>query len=313
MDQEFRKEVLAGLRAEPKQLSSKYFYDADGDRLFQQIMELEEYYLTRCELEIFQLHASDLGNAFSVANSCFDVIELGAGDGLKTKVLLRELLNANSNFRYVPIDISEHALRGLQSSLKKELPELTVSPVQGDYLTALGKLPEPAAQRRVVLFLGSNIGNLNHEIAQDFLSQLRAKLQPGDMLLIGFDLQKDPKQILAAYNDSKGVTSNFNLNLLTRINRELNADFEVESFKHFPLYEPSTGEARSYLLSTRAQTVKIDGEQIGFNAWEPIHTEISRKYTREQIEKMATDAGCKIVRHFTDSKGWFIDSLWECE
>ncbi|WP_216680594.1 L-histidine N(alpha)-methyltransferase [Hymenobacter siberiensis] len=306
---ELAQHIAEGLRREPKALSSMYFYDDAGSRLFQQIMDLPEYYPTRAEFAIFREHGAAIAAALSPADGGeFALVELGAGDGAKTKLLLRELLAADSPFTYAPVDISAGAMTGLVAALKKELPDLQVVPVVADYATALTELPTRPGSK-AVLFLGSNIGNFGPAERLDFLRQLAAPLAPADRLLIGFDLQKDPRRIRAAYDDSQGVTAAFNLNLLTRLNRELGADFDLAHWQHYTDYSPLNGAVRSFLVSTRAQQVRIATleESFDFAAWEVIHTENSYKFTLPQIEALAAEAGLRVVEYFTDPATDFAD------
>ncbi|MBF9220983.1 L-histidine N(alpha)-methyltransferase [Hymenobacter ruricola] len=306
---ELAQHVAEGLRKEPKALSSMYFYDDAGSRLFQQIMALPEYYPTRAEFAIFREHGAALAAALSpAAGQAFSLVELGAGDGAKTKLLLRELLAAGPDFTYAPVDISAGAMTGLVEALRRELPALRVAPVVEDYATALTQLRTWPGSK-AVLFLGSNIGNFGPNERLSFLRQLAAPLAPADRLLIGFDLQKDPRRIRAAYDDAQGVTAAFNLNLLTRLNRELGADFDLAHWQHYTDYSPLTGAVRSFLVSTRAQQVRIEAldETINFAAWEVIHTENSYKFTRPQIEALAAEAGLRVVKIFTDAAGDFAD------
>ncbi|OGX89292.1 dimethylhistidine N-methyltransferase [Hymenobacter lapidarius] len=301
--------VATGLRQTPKALSSMYFYDDAGSRLFQQIMALPEYYPTRAEFAIFEEHGAAIAAALRPAgNGPFALVELGAGDGSKTKVLLREFLRADADFTYAPVDISAGAMTGLVDGLKQEMPGLRVAPVVSDYATALRQLGSRPGSKGV-LFLGSNIGNFAPADRLSFLRQLAAPLAPADRLLIGFDLQKDPRRIRAAYDDSQGVTAAFNLNLLTRLNRELDADFDLASWQHFTDYNPLSGAVRSYLVSTRAQQVRIPAldETFQFTAWEVIHTENSYKFTLPQIEELAAQVGLRVVDTFTDADADFAD------
>ena len=235
MNQQFAEDVLDGLNAHPKTLPSKYFYDKKGDALFQEIMNLEEYYLTRAEYEVFETNKTALRDTFLNGAEKFDLIEFGAGDGHKTKVLLNYFLESNISFEYLPIDISGNVLEQLESTLKNELPDLTVNPIQDDYFQAIEKIEHDNNTRSVVLFLGSNIGNFQNASAVEFLSELYARLKPNDLLLIGFDLKKEPSIILNAYNDSKGITAAFNINLLNRINDQLDANFNTSKFIHYPI------------------------------------------------------------------------------
>ncbi|MBG8551982.1 L-histidine N(alpha)-methyltransferase [Hymenobacter guriensis] len=300
--------VREGLSRQPKTLSSMYFYDDEGSRLFQQIMQLPEYYPTRTEFGIFTEQGAAIGAALApAAGTPFRLVELGAGDGTKTMLLLRELLSQGADFTYVPVDISGGALAGLAESLRRELPELRVEPIEADYFAALAGLRDD--EPKVVLFLGSNIGNFLPQDRQEFLQQLASHLTSADRLLIGFDLQKDPRIIRAAYDDSQGVTAAFNLNLLRRLNRELGADFDLTAWEHYTDYDPLSGAVRSYLVSRRAQTVQFAGAgfSCGFAAWEVIHTENSYKFTRPQIEALARPAGLRVQHFFTDARQYFAD------
>ena len=301
--------VTEGLARNPKTLSSMYFYDDLGSRLFQQIMALPEYYPTRAEFAIFREHGAAVGAALGgTAGGSFTLVELGAGDGAKTKLLLRELLAANSDFTYAPVDISAGAMSGLVATLADELPALHVEPVVESYADALDQLRTQPG-RKAVLFLGSNIGNFGPAERLDFLRQLAAPLGADDRLLIGFDLRKDPRRIRAAYDDAQGITAAFNLNLLTRLNRELGADFDLARWQHYTDYEPLTGAVRSFLVSTEAQAIYFEAldETVSFAAWEVIHTENSYKFTRPQIEALAAEAGLRVVEFFTDGAGDFAD------
>ncbi len=307
----FAQDVLRGLTSAPKWLPSKYFYDDEGSRIFQEIMGLEEYYLTGCEMEILRHQAASILQHCRTHNDePFEVLEFGAGDGTKTRVLLKHFLEANAQFTYVPIDISRAAIEHLADTLTQELEALHIHPFHAEYVDGLARLNSSSSVRKIVLFLGSNIGNFTDDEACAFLRAIRSNLRSGDKLLIGFDLKKDPRVILRAYNDEKGVTARFNLNLLKRINNELDGDFDLTSFVHAPLYDVVSGEARSYLVSTKRQTVSIADISIAFNEWEAIHTEISRKYSIASIEAMAKRTGFVVQHHFTDSRHYFVDSLW---
>jgi len=309
--EELARHVAGGLSRSPKTLSSMYFYDDEGSRLFQQIMALPEYYPTRTEYQLLSTHCAAITEALRPADgSPFYLIELGAGDGLKTKILLRYLLAAGIDFSYVPVDISLGALEGLEASLRDELPSLRVEPVVTDYVSAL-QLMATKPGRKAVLFLGSNIGNFLPHERLDFLRQLAHPLTSDDRLLIGFDLQKDPRQIRAAYDDAQGVTSAFNLNLLNRLNRELGAAFDLAHWRHYTDYDPLAGVVRSFLVSTRAQTVPIAALDTSFDfaAWEVIHTENSYKFTAPQIQELATETGFRVASFFTDAQDYFADVI----
>lgn len=308
----FANDVQEGLRQEPKTLSSKYFYDRKGSELFRKIMELPEYYLTRCELEILHHQKKEIEQSLR-QQAFFHLVDLGAGDALKTKILLRQLVAEKARFEYLPVDISEDALRQLSDSLRAELPELSLQAVAGDYLRALNWLEQNKPGPKVLLFLGSNIGNFRYDQSVAFLQNIRQRLQPGDKLLIGFDLRKDPILIRQAYDDTAGVTAAFNLNLLDRINHELGGDFDLSAFRHFAEYDPFLGVIRSFLLSTIDQQVHIQatGDTFQFQAWEAIHTENSHKYSYDQIRQLAEVSGFEIEVFFTDRKKYFADILFK--
>ncbi|MDX2301284.1 MAG: L-histidine N(alpha)-methyltransferase [Microscillaceae bacterium] len=312
MNQEFATDLIKGLSSDPKCLYSKYFYDKRGSELFQEIMNLEEYYLTRCEFEILSTYKHDLLEIFQSDAPQFELIEFGAGDGLKTKILLEYFLKQSSRFKYIPIDISSAALKGLLEDLSKTLPKLQVEGVCDDYFKALKKLKLDSSVHKVVLFMGSNIGNFTPEQAQRFLVAIQENLNPGDLLMIGFDLKKNPHIVLNAYNDKKGITCEFNLNLLRRINREMGADFEIKNFCHYPIYDPASGAAKSYLMSTVKQKVHVEKLDftVEFEAWEAIHTETSHKYTPYMINRMAEEAGFERLTNFYDQRNYFTDSVW---
>ncbi len=308
----FAQDVLKGLSSTPKKLSSRFFYDARGDELFQQIMRMPEYYLTDCEFEILESSKESILETFH--GEPFDIVELGAGDGYKTKVLLKYLVEKKAAFQYLPVDISQNILDELETDLKKDLPGLDMESLQGDYFEVLKELSVRHHVRKLVLYLGSTIGNLGPEREQKFLRKVHDHMNPGDLLLIGFDLKKNPEVILAAYNDPAGITSAFNLNLLTRINRELDADFDVEKgFKHWETYNPVTGATKSYLVSQKEQEVYVGAldKTFSFLAWEAIDVELSQKFHIQQIEKLAEDTGFRVETHYFDSRKYFVDSLWE--
>lgn len=308
---QFYDDVIEGLRATPKHLSSKYFYDANGDKLFQDLMNCEEYYPTKCELEIFSEKTAEICKAMIGDGDAFELIELGAGDATKSAYLLKYLLDNQADFAYLPIDISSNVISYLNVTLPVTLPGLQIKGLNGEYFDMLAKAASMSDKRKVVLFLGSNIGNMPIHEAQEFCIKLRNHLSQGDMVLIGADLKKSPKTVLAAYNDKQGITKRFNLNLLERINRELNSDFDITKFEHYPTYDPETGSCKSYLISDAFQNVRINGkENIHFSKDEYIFMEISQKFTVAQINEMAIKASFRPVEHFFDSKKWFTDAIW---
>ncbi len=310
---ELARDVAEGLSAKPKYLNSKYFYDARGSAIFQKIMHMPEYYLTDCELEIFEDQKAQIYQNFKLDHQPFDIVELGAGDGLKTKILLRYFLRENQGIRYIPIDISKESVINLEQELNQEIPDLQVIGKIGDYFGMMEELSRIDKTPKVLLFLGSNIGNFNRERSVAFLRQLRNVMNPADKLFIGFDLKKDPDTILKAYNDPHGYTSSFNINLLRRINDELDADFELMNFKHHEVYDPQTGTAKSFLISRKKQTVRIEALDLNieFDNWEPIYMEMSQKYDEEMIRYLSHQAGFMIARNFTDKRSYFMNSLWK--
>ena len=310
---QFAADVLAGLTATPKQLSSKYFYDDEGSRLFQEIMKLPEYYLTRCELEIFQTQYDEIFRSFANGGDAFDLIELGAGDGTKTAILVSHFLERGADISYSPIDISQEALDALSNKFSREFPALKMETRNGDYFKILKSLKNGEGRRKVLLFLGSNIGNFTHEQSVDFFRSLRAVMNDDDLLFIGFDLQKDPHVIVRAYDDSAGVTAEFNLNLLRRMNRELGADFDLDNWTHYAVYRPVARSARSFLISREKQSVFIKAlnRSFDFEQWEAVFVEISQKYTLKMIEDVARESGFEIKQNFFDSRTYYCDSLWK--
>ncbi len=305
------RDVEIGLSSTPKRLSSKYFYDEIGDKIFQQIMKMPEYYLTDAEAGIFSVHAEVIVGSWDMdTHRPFDLVELGAGDGSKTKILLREVLASSYHVRYVPIDISHNALDGLKKSLASELPDLQVAPLQGEYFSVLSSLSS-SDRPKVVLFLGSNLGNMNDDEASSFMNQLGENLRPGDKVLLGLDQIKPKGVVLPAYNDPAGITASFNLNLLRRINRELDADFDLDQFAHRATYTEEEGIARSYLESLVNQSVRIAvlDRVFHFAKGERIHVEISRKYNDKVLENVISTSSLVIRDKFVDSKSYFADYL----
>ncbi|KXN99054.1 methyltransferase [Aequorivita aquimaris] len=307
LDTPFKKEVFEGLSAFPKYLSSKYFYDKKGDKLFQDIMAMPEYYLTGCEFQILSSHTETIGELFRDRENGLDLIELGAGDGKKTKVLLKYMADHNFNFVYKPIDISENAVEMLSENLATEMPALTVDAEVGEYFEVLERLKGFNKRKKVIMVLGSNIGNLKHPKAIEFLTKLKDAMLPDDLLFMGFDQKKNPQTILDAYNDEAGITAAFNKNILTRINRELGGNFDVDKFEHWEAYNPETGTAKSFLVATEAMQASIEklGLTVNFEQWETIHTEISQKYDDKIVQWLAEQSGLEIETSFTDEKGYY--------
>ena len=309
----FADDVLIGLSERPKRIASTWFYDDIGSRLFQEITEQEVYYPTASEREIFETHGVDI--LASLGGAPIDVVDLGAGDGQKTALLLDRLVAAGSDVRYVPIDISEEAMAQLVEAMGRRYETMPIMGLVGEYFDSLRWLGEQSGRQKLVLFLGSNIGNFTHPRARAFLRQLRNALLPGDRVLVGFDLKKDIEILLHAYNDPAGVTARFNLNLLTRINRELGGHFDPSAFRHFATYDVISGAMKSYLVSLREQTVQIDRirDAFHFEAWEALHTEYSYKYLDSDIEDLCTHAGFVEEARFCDAPRWFCDALWKVD
>ncbi|WP_335964626.1 L-histidine N(alpha)-methyltransferase [Galbibacter sp. PAP.153] len=312
LENTFEEDVYKGLTSYPKKLSSKYFYDEKGDKIFQQIMEMPEYYLTNAEYEIIDTYTPALAEIFKDEEKGFDLIELGAGDGKKTKILLQYLTKNNYKFSYLPIDISKHALLDLKTNLNKEFPQLEVVPKQGTYLDVLHELNEFKHRKKVIMMLGSNIGNMVHENAISFMQGIQKSMHKQDLLFMGFDQKKHPKKITKAYSDKTGITEAFNKNILVRINNELDANFNPDKFIQWESYNPETGTAKSFLVATEPQTVFIRkmNLHVDFDAWETIHTEISQKYDLKTIDWIAGQVNLKIVNQYTDAQQLFKNFLF---
>lgn len=309
-DEAFALDILLGLSGQRKSIPSKYFYDDRGSELFQQITELDEYYPTQCEFDILRSHGDAI--AAAIDSGPFNLIELGAGDGRKTKVLIRSLLEAGREFEYVPIDISEGAMEGLSRSIAQEFSGLAFRGIVSDYYNALRWLNRNRSKPNLILFLGSNIGNFAPAQCRVFLRTLWNAMSSGDTLLVGFDLKKEIDVLLRAYNDSHGVTAAFNLNVLTRINRELGGDFDLNRFEHFGTYDVFSGAMESYLLSLAHQKVYIEAldRSFAFAAYEPIHLEYSYKFLPEEVEQLGYETGFESVAGYYDSRHWFSNVLW---
>lgn len=309
----FRSDVLNGLQSTPKKLSSKYFYDKTGDHLFQKIMAMPAYYLTRCELDIFRNKTDELIELLIPGTESFDLIELGAGDAMKSTYLLEGLMSKGVDFTYMPIDISGNILSILHEKLSNRLPDMKITCLEGDYFEMLQKAAALSNRRKVVLFLGSNIGNMPLKEAEDFCEHLNKSLSSKDRVLVGFDLKKNPHTILNAYNDKEGITAAFNLNLLSRINNELGGNFDLEQFQHYQTYDPISGACRSFLVSLISQQVTIGDTTISFEENELIDMEISQKFSPEKIRELGEKSGFSIAGEIRDSKKWFVDVIWQVQ
>lgn len=296
----FRDEVLSGLAKTPRQLPCKFFYDKRGAELFQQICELPEYYITRTELGILRLHASEMARALGPQ---IELIGLGTGAGTKTRILLEEL---DQPLVYLPIDISKSQLENSCARFREMFPGLQVLPVRADYLEPFElPLPRRISARSVIYFPGSTIGNFDPEGAVEFMERLADLAGDGGGLLIGVDLQKDHDVLERAYNDSAGVTAQFNLNLLARINKKLGGNFELNLWRHQAIYNPGEGRIELYLISRRDQTVRIGSDEFRFQAGEKILTEYSYKYTKNGFTTLARSAGFEFVKMWTDAGNLF--------
>ncbi len=309
--------IEKGLNGSPKRLPSWLFYDKKGDKIFQAIMRMPEYYLTSSEFEIFQTQKHRiLGHMIGdneASNKAFKLVELGAGDGIKTEILLNHFINKNIDFTYVPVDVSEAVLTQLVSRLNKSLPDLKIHAECELYNDALESMKSDTSEKKLILFLGANIGNFNKEEAISFVKRLAFNMNGQDMLLIGFDLKKDPRLILAAYDDAEGITREFNLNLLGRINKEFGGEFDLDLFSHYPYYDPETGVTKSFLVSEQEQEIWIEalGKFIHFDKWEIIHTEVSQKYDLKMINLLASQAGLDIVDVICDKRKYFADVIFK--
>jgi dimethylhistidine N-methyltransferase len=296
----FRADVRAGLARSPKTLPCKYFYDRRGSQLFDDICRLPEYYLTRCELAIMQRHAADMAD---VLGPLAMLLELGSGSSVKVRLLLDEL---DEPAAYVPIDISREHLLATAHRLQQDYPGLEILPAAADFTERLwAPTPRRTPRRRVVYFPGSTLGNFRHGAARRILRRIASLCGPGGALLLGVDLEKDPATIEAAYNDAAGVTAQFNLNLLRRINRELDADFELDGFEHRAFYDRRHKRVDIRLESLSRQLVRIGPERYRFDRNEAIRTEYSHKYTIEGLAALAAPAGLTLRRYWTDDRRYF--------
>jgi len=300
-----RHDVQHGLTGSPKTLPPKWFYDARGSELFEEITRLPEYYPTRAEREILVSRSREIA-AITKART---LVELGSGSSEKTRLLLSALRELGTLETYVPVDVSESALDAAGQALTAEYPGLTVHAVVSDFTHGLG-LP-PDGHPRLVAFLGGTLGNLLPAERAGFLSGLRAQLRPGDSLLLGTDLVKDPKVLIAAYDDAAGVTAEFNKNVLNVLNRELSADFDPELFDHVALWDAKREWIEMRLRSRRAQTVKIPALDlpVHFDEGEELYTEVSAKFRRTRVAQELEAAGMRLAEWWTDEQGRFGLSL----
>ena len=303
-----RREIHAGLRANPKTLPPKLFYDDAGARLFEEITKLDEYYVTRTEREIMDAHAAEIA---ALIGPNVVLIEPGSGEALKVRVLLDHLERPAA---YVPIDVSAEQLARIAGELIGEYEHLQVIPLEADFTRGLclPELPDSARNaRRVAFFPGSTVGNFHPPQAVALLREIARVVGPHGGLLLGVDLRKDPTILHAAYNDARGVTAAFNKNALVRLNREFGADFDVNRFRHYAYYNPVTNRVEMHLVSLETQTVGIDGERYLFEQGEPIWTESSYKYSPAELEGCAREAGLTLRQMWCDRRLWFMVAFFE--
>lgn len=305
---DFSAEVRRGLSKSAKCLPPRFLYDQEGSRLFEAICELPEYYLTRAEKEILETNAERLAAEFP--DRC-TIIELGSGSASKTRTVIEAFLRRCGELRYIPIDISKSMLEQSSRNLLSEYPGLEVVAIAGEYSDALAHLPEERGNPKLFLWLGSNISNLDRPAAVTFLAAVRRRMTLSDRMLVGIDLRKEPQTLMAAYNDPAGVTAQFNLNVLARVNRELGGRFDLKKFHHEAIYNEEAGRIEMYLVSEKAQEVRVEtlGARFRFAQGERIHTENSYKYSREEIEELALAAGLKPKQQWFDVKYRFSENL----
>ena len=305
----FALDVDAGLSSRPKYLKPKYFYDHFGSVLFDQICLQPEYYPTRTESGILRKYSDSIAEIYGNMNV---VVELGSGSAAKTRILLESLMSTAGHVSYFPIDISLTALQQTVTKLVSEFPNLNVRGIAADYYTGLKEaakhvLNNPSGGRKIILFLGSSIGNFEPEEAKSLLCMIKDAMNKNDLLLIGFDLHKNKKLLTAAYNDEAGITAKFNLNLLDRINNVLLGQFDLDSFYHYAFYNENLSRIEMHLVSLCKQHVRIEriGRSFSFEEGESIQTENSYKYTLPQIESLTRNCGLEVEQHYLDQKGWF--------
>jgi L-histidine N-alpha-methyltransferase len=293
-------EIVAGLSQPRKSISSKYFYDEAGSKLFEDITRLPEYYLTNTELAIMEACVEEIAG---LAGPQASLIEFGSGSSMKTRLMLRHL---HSPAAYVPVDISAEHLLDSQRSIQADFPDIEVLPVVADFTHSFD-LPDPGTLplKNIVYFPGSTIGNFENDDAIDLLRVMYEEAGTDGALVIGVDLQKDPAVIHAAYNDSAGVTAKFNLNMLSHLNREFDANFNLDSFSHRATYDSDRGRIVVELVSAEEQVVRIGDARIQFDEGEAITTEYSHKYTLEDFATMVAAAGFSVAKVWTDPKQWF--------
>ena len=300
---DYADEVVFGLTSRPRTLPCKLFYDDLGSALFERITGLPEYYPTRTELEILRNSSREIAQA---AGCPVSVVELGAGTATKTGTLLRAFARRQMRVKYFPVDISSAALSAAQKRVREDCPAALVRPVITDFSNGFNFL-QNISGRKMVLYLGSSIGNFDGKDAVALLRKVGARLSPGDALLLGTDMVKGAEILVPAYDDAQGITAQFNKNILRRINREFDADFDLDSFRHIAEWNPSRSRMEIYLESTRPQVAVLRalGVKVKLAAGERIHTENSYKYTLPMVERMLCAAGFKLEKTWYDKRKWF--------
>ncbi|MEP6568990.1 MAG: L-histidine N(alpha)-methyltransferase [Acidobacteriota bacterium] len=301
-------DVRRGLATQPKRFLPKYFYDQLGSQLFEAICLLPEYYLTRAENEILDRYADEI---VALVDGDITLIEMGSGSASKTRLLIEALLRKQAELLFIPVDISASALDSSSRILLQSYPQLRIEAFAADYFAGLTELGKEHRGRTLALFLGSNISNFDPDEALKFLRALRQVLRAGDALLLGADLKKDKSVLEAAYNDALGVTAAFNLNVLARINRELDGNFDLRAFQHRAFYNEALGRVEIYIESMREQTVSIAQleMEVQFHEGEQIHTENSHKYDLNDIARLAAETGFAHGRTWLDSQERFSSNL----
>jgi len=295
----FAADVIDGLSAPRKILSPRFFYDAAGSALFEEITRLPEYYLTRAETEILAAHATEIAAGTPPDGV---LVEFGSGSSRKTEILLEALPKLAA---YVAVDVSASALHEARGRIAERFPALDMRPIIGDFSCDIAYPLDLAERRKTGFFPGSTLGNLNPAEAAHLLAAMRTSLSPGGRLIVGIDLEKDTRRLVAAYDDAAGVTAAFNLNLLARINRELDGTFDLKAFQHRALYNPQQGRIEMHIVSLEDQIVSVLGRQFKFHAGETLHTENSYKYSIERFQDLARSAGWMAERVWSDEEGLF--------
>lgn len=306
----FAEDVMEGLTAGNKYLHSKYFYDDNGSRIFMQIMKMPEYYPTGCEYEIITGQSAEILKTVGFTNK-FNIVEFGSGDGMKTKHLLKTFMDKGADFTYIPIDISQEALDALKVNILAAIPNIKMQLKAGDYFDMLEDIADDKTPN-LFLFMGGNIGNYLHRDSAELLKKFNAGMKKGDMLLMGMDLRKNPRVVQNAYDDPHGITKAFNMNLLKRINSELDANANLDQFDFYSHYNPENGEVNTYLISLKKQQFhsNVLDTDFSFEKDELIWTELSKKFSFEEINNLAKETGFSVVKNFMDCKHYFTDTLW---